>query len=232
MSDRWAESDCKRVAKGDEESGQAFDVQAVKVGRQDPRRDDAVLQGQACSRRTLRVVGVDAPAAVGAAHEVPGVQVQENISRRRHAVAGQQESLLAEDQFRRNQALADQVLRAVKIGQDQVEQLYPLAQRRGQRVPLALGQQQRQGIELPVVVGAVGNPGHALHDAVLAEQTPSLLVALTEPLHAHGFQAGGKLPPALANLAAIIKKLVIAPRQRGVVREQVVRRRRFRRLDR
>ena len=83
-----------------------------------------------------------------------------------------------------------------------------------------------------MAVGAMGKAGDALHDAVFAEQTPGLLVTLTEPLRAHGFQAGGKLPPTLANLAAIIKKLIIAPRQRGVVREQVFRRRRFRRLDR
>ena len=158
--------------------------------------------------------------------------MQEDVSRRRHAVAGQQETALAEDQFRRDQGLADQVLRTVKIGQNQVQQLHPLGQRRGQRIPLALGQQQRQRIEFPVAVGTVGKTGHALHDAVFAEQAPGLLVTLAEPLRAHGLQAGGKLPPTLANLAAIIKKLIIAPRQRGVVREQVFRRRRFCRLDR
>ena len=128
------------VAEGDEESRQAFHVQAVKVGGQDAGRDDPILQGQACSRRTLGVVGVRAPTAVDSAHEVPGIQVQEDISRRRNAVAGQQEAGLTEDQLRRDQALADQVLRTVKIGQNQVEQLHPLGQRGGQRVPLALGQ--------------------------------------------------------------------------------------------
>ena len=78
-----------------------------------------------------------------------------------------------------------------------------------------------------MAVGAVRRsenwPAGALHDAVFAQQAAGLLVTLTEPLHADRPQACGELPPTRADLAAVVEKLVIAPRQPRVVRKRVFR---------
>ncbi len=87
--------------------------------------------------------------------------------------------------LRREQSLANQVLRAIQVGQDQIEQVSALGERGGQRVPFALGQQQRQGVEFPETVGPLGKAGHALQEAVFAEQASRLLLPLGEPRYAH-----------------------------------------------
>ncbi len=120
----------------------------------------------------------------------------------------------------------------IEIGQDQVEQLDALHERGGQRVPFALGKQQRQGIEFPKAVGAMRKTGDALQEAVFAEQPPGLLLALAEAGGAHRLQPRGELPPRSANLAVGVEKLVVAAVQWNVVREQICRTRTRRRVPR
>ncbi len=143
----------QRVAERDEKAGQPLDMETVEIGGQDARGNDAILKGQSRSRKPLRVVGENAPLAVCAACEGAGIHVKEDVARRGDAVARQKKRPLAENNLRRQQSLANQVLRAVQVDQDQIKQVRALGERVGQRIPFALGQQQRQGVELPETIG-------------------------------------------------------------------------------
>ena len=63
----------------------------------------------------------------------------------------------------------------------------------------------------------MGKTGAALRDAVFAEHAPGLIAAIAEPLWTNRLQRRGELLPALANLAAAFKKLVVHSRGRRIV---------------
>ena len=129
----------ERVAQRHEKRRQPLHLAIVKHVRQHPRNDDPVLQRVARSRGHLRPIAQDLPHAVGRAGQMGRVQVQVGVPRNVHVVAGTQEAVVGKHQLGRHQPFVQQPLRAVKIGQNQVQQPCPLGQRGGQRLPLARG---------------------------------------------------------------------------------------------
>ncbi len=92
-------------------------------------RREAILERVAGARRRLRAIADHPPAAVRRAREVGGVEVQEAALRRLDAVARPQEARVREHQLRRQQPVAQQVLRTVEVGEDEVQELRALRER-------------------------------------------------------------------------------------------------------
>ena len=157
------------VAQRGEEGRQVLHLQiAVQLGK-DARDDQPVLERVAHAERRLGAVGNDPPAAVGRAREVDGVNVQPDAARHWDADAGAQEARVAVDQRRRQQALAQQVLRAVEVAQDAVEQVRALRHCGLDFGPLLGRQEQRQDVEIPGAVDAARVRVDVVGDAVLAD---------------------------------------------------------------
>ena len=119
-----------------EERRQRVDAQRVKRVGQHARDDGAVLERVADAGRRLRAGADDPPFAVGAAREVERDEVQEDAAGGTDAVAGAQEPGMPEDQRRRQQAVAQQRLRAVDVGGDGVQQPRALPQAAVEPLPL------------------------------------------------------------------------------------------------
>ena len=76
---------------------------------------------------------------------------------------------MAEHQLGRQQTVAQQALRPVKIRQDRVEQRCPLPHRGLDHRPFAMVQEHRHRIERPRPIGALRVAIHVVGDAMLVD---------------------------------------------------------------
>ena len=130
----------QRVAEGDEKRSQAFDAKRLEFLRQQPRQDQAVLDGEPRPRWPLSAVGEHDPAAIRSASQVRAVKMQPLIPRHRHMMARQQEARMPEQQIGRQHAAPQQFPRPVDIGQQPVEQHGALLQAGFHPSPFVPGQ--------------------------------------------------------------------------------------------
>ncbi|MNO87213.1 hypothetical protein D3C76_786320 [compost metagenome] len=156
------------LLQGTEKTSQVLHLQvAVQLG-QGSRDDGAVLQRETCARRRLGTVGSDPPATVRGAGKVHRIDMQIGPFRWSDTLAGPEKIVMAIDQFGRQQAFTDQLLRPVDIGQHRIEQSCALFNTRRQLLPFGGGQQVRQQVQLPRPVGTLGVGIDIVGDAVLA----------------------------------------------------------------
>jgi hypothetical protein len=149
--------------------GQALHVQRLEGLRKLPRDGQAVLQQVAQARGRLGALRHHPPVAVGAAREVEGRDVQPGVARRLHAVQRAQVARMAAHQRRRQEAFAQQLLRAVHVGHHAVEHAHAL-QHAGLDLAPALGRDdQREQVERPGALRAVGVGVDVVGDAVVAD---------------------------------------------------------------
>ena len=118
----------------------------------DMRVDHPVGEHQADARRCFCVTVDDTPMAIGAPREVSGAKLQMTV-RGRYATAGPQERRVRVDQTGRDQARAEQVLRAIDVGQNRIQQSRPLRQRAFEPLPFLDADQQRHQIDAPRLHG-------------------------------------------------------------------------------
>jgi hypothetical protein len=95
-------------AQGLEEARQAVHAGLAVQAREDPRKHDPVLQGIARTGGGLGAVTQHPHLSVRSPGQIRGIQGQRMV-RQREAVAGMEETALAEHQFRRQDALPEQV---------------------------------------------------------------------------------------------------------------------------
>ncbi len=112
----------RRFAKGAEEGSEPLDLELAEQVRKRFRHYDAILERVACARRRLRAVGNHPPFAIRPARQIHREQVQICVARYSYAMARSPEARVREYERRRNLAAVKQLLRAVKIGQNQVQQ--------------------------------------------------------------------------------------------------------------
>ena len=141
--------------------------------------------------------------------------------RRRHAVAGEQEAGVAEDQRRRKQAAMEKLLRPVEIGLNGVEQFRPLGHAGRYTRPVALGQQPRNGIQLPVLLGTSRRAERGKANAAVSQQPPGLLEVLRDPQRAKILQAAEKRLPGRPRSTVAAEHLVIHPGPGRVLRKNL-----------
>ena len=176
-SSRWRGASAReRVAQVAEEAGEALRRGSRGTARAAMREsDDAVLERVAGARRRLRAVAEHPPAAVGRAREVGGVERAGSAARARATPwHGRRKPGMREHELGRQQALAQQPLRAVEIGEDRVRaaraRCASAARRsRATRRPRC---SERDRVELPRPVHAARVAVDVVGDAVLADQPP------------------------------------------------------------
>jgi len=129
------------------------------------------------SRRRLRLVGDHTQLALGRAHQIGGVEVQEAAAGRRYPGARPQQARVRQQHLRRHQPFAQHPSRAVQIGEQPVEQRRPLRQPSSQVAELLGRQQNGDRIERPRPFQPARVTVDVERDAVLADELPRLLPA-------------------------------------------------------
>ena len=167
-------------------------VPAIDEGPEMAHRDGAEGLGQASRQhaahfqriadagRHLGMVSQHMPASAAQPHQVNGVVGE--VARRRlavHDLAGPQEMPVGMDQHRRQQALLQQRLRAIEIGQDGVEQACPLDEAGLELRPLVGRHHEGQRIERPARRAAIVQ--QVDRRARLLELTARAFHALAQP---------------------------------------------------
>ncbi len=203
-----------------EERREAQTIAGFEQVAGDVRVDDAVGESVADAGRRLGVIVDDAPAAVDLARQIDRIELQ-MTRRRRDAVARVEEGRVGEQQRRRDQALAQQLLLPISVGENGVEQAGALNERRFQRMPLAAGKDEWDEVDLPAFSrrGRIGEDivrdAHLAHAAV---ETFGALAALGGGQLGEGGEEGF---PVRTHFAARIDQFVIAAvAQAGVAGQQ------------
>ncbi len=125
----------QRLLQGAEKARQVLHLQVAVHVRERARDDLPVFQRKTGPRGRLGTVGGYPPAAVGSARQIHSVHVQERAFGRFHALTRPQKIVMPEHQFRRQQAVGDQLLRTVQVGQYRIEQSRPLSDARSDVLP-------------------------------------------------------------------------------------------------
>ena len=158
-------------------------------------------------------------AAVGGARQIERHEVQKDAARGTYPVARAQKPGMAEDERRRQQTGSQQGLRAVDVGGHGVQQPRPLPQAAFELLPLWRLDDQRQDVEAPGTLNAVGGRVDVVGDAVLVDLTDDALLRLSQIL---GGQLGGsgKFRPGRAQRAVARARFVEVPGGHDILRLQ------------
>ncbi len=128
---------------------------------------------------------------------------------------------IGEDERRRDEALAQQALLAVGVGEDGVEQPGPLDERRLERAPLAAGEDERDEVDLPSLSGRGRVGEDVVRDAHLAHAPVEAVGALRLLGGGQSAECGEERLPVRPNVAVSVDKFVVAAAaQARVAREQ------------
>ena len=168
------------LAESPEEPGQAADLAVPEGLREHPGEDDPVLQRVARPRRGLGPVGQDVERPARTPADVGRVEVEVTVAQDLEVVAGAEEIRMPEDQFGGQDPGGQEPSRAKQVGQDSVEQGGPLDQPRLDRGGVGRGDQERDRVQLPGTVHALGVAVDIICDPVLPDQVPGLGPALLE----------------------------------------------------
>jgi hypothetical protein len=162
----------------------------------------------------------DAPASVDLARQVDGVEMQ--VAGLGHdAVAGTEEGGVGEHEGRRDEAVAQQLLLAVGVGEDGVQQAGALDERRLQRAPLAAREDERDEVDFPPLSRRRRVGEDVVGDAHLAHAPVEAFGALRLLGSRQLGKGGEKRPPVRTDNALLVHQLVVAAAaQAGIAFEQ------------
>ncbi len=128
---------------------------------------------------------------------------------------------MAEHQLGGQQAVGEQLLRAVDVGEHRVEQARALDDAGGDALPFLGADQVRQQVQRPRPVGALGVGVDVVGDAVFENLPIEQRLALFQLRRAAALEVLVKLVPVRADPAARIEQFVISPRVRRAIGKQV-----------
>ncbi len=218
----------ERVLKITKERRELLDLELAERVREGSRERHAVLERVAGARRTARAIGEHPPAAVGAACEICGVDVHEHAAGRRDVLRRPEKAALAEDERGRDEAVREQLLRAVEIREHRVEQARALRDGRRDRSPLVRREDERQEIELPRPARPFRIGVDVVGDAVRGDGLLDEAAAAEHRLHRERGQMGEERAPVRPRDLDVVDHLVVARGRRLVVGEQALGDRRHR----
>ena len=174
--------------------------------REDAAEPAAVFQRMGQTVGPAGAVRQHAPCAVGAAHQVGGVELQQPGARLRgRLAAGTEEAGIAIDQGRRQDALGEQTLRAVEVAQHRVQQTGALGQAGRQAGEVGLRQRYRDRVEAPGVGRGTGEQGG---DALFGGDALQALCALDQGRPAEARHYSEQTPPVRAESPFAVNHLV------------------------
>ena len=158
-------------------SGQPVHLAIAKRLRQGARRDQPVRQRVAGAGGNLRAVGSHPPASVRRTRQVGGVKNQKFSVLRPDAVAGAQKIRLAKNQRGRQAAGADQILRAVAVGENAVDEFGALDKAGFERAPFVRRDEQRHRVQFPRTFHAARVAIDIVGDALFLHEPPRIFPA-------------------------------------------------------
>ena len=198
-------SDCSRWKKG----ARRVAVARLEQVAGDVRVHHAVGERIADAGGRLGMVVDDAPASVGFARQVDGVEVQ--VARLGHdAVAGAEERGVGKKEGGRDEAVAQQLLLAVGVGEDGVQQAGALDERRLQPAPLAAREDERDEVDFPTLSGRGRIGEDVVGDAHFAHAPVEAFGALRLLGGGQLGKGGEKRPPVGADDALRVHQFVVA----------------------
>ena len=164
----------------------------------------AIGQCEADAGQGLGVAVDNAPLAVGTAGEIGRVELQA-AGAGQDAFAEAQEGAVGKHQLGRHEAFAHQLLLAVHVGEEGIEQTGPLNQCDGQRAPLFRRDDQWRQIELPALRRLVRVGEDVVGDAGVADPAVETLGAIGAPSGAPTGGAAGGSTAATTGTLRILK---------------------------
>jgi hypothetical protein len=183
--------------------GQALHVHVGEGLGEQARDDQPVLQQVAQARRRLRALRHHPPVAVRPARQVEGRDVQVGAAHRHHTVHGAQVARVATHQRRRQQAVLEQLARAVHVGHHPVKHAHAL-QHASLNLPPALGRHdQREQVQLPGALRTAGVGVDVVADPVVADLALQRLRAPVQVGEARGAQCVKELGPFVGQLQRV-----------------------------
>ena len=208
----------QRVEQQSVAAGDALHAQRREGLGELPRDDKPVVQNIAQAAGPLRALRHQPPTAVGAARQVEGGDEEALATRRRHADHGPQPARMAQQQGGWQQALVQQRLRAVEVGQHALQQLGALHHAGLDGGPVGGFDDQRQQLQRPgprrdaaAARAALGE--HVVRDAVEADALLHLRDAAVQVLGHRDATRGRRhlrheALPGRAQCAALAAQLV------------------------
>ena len=213
--------------QGAKERSKPVNLGIAVQAREDPRDDDPVLQGVAGARRRLGVVSQYRTAAGGVAGEVDGNGEKLLGAGNPDLVAGPEEAAMAEDQLGRQYPAAEQLARAVEIGEHQVEQLGALDHAGLDPSPLVAGQQHGDRVQGPGGRGRGGSVGgcvvavNVVGDAIVVQQAARFRASVQQLVEAEVAYDPAGVRPVLADPPVGGDHLVVRPRCLAVGSQEI-----------
>ncbi len=199
----------ERLALGAEERRQAQDVRGAEDVGQDIGDDGAVLQRIAAAGRGLGAVGEHPPLAVGRAGEIDCQHVQITVRGNGYADQRPQKRGIGVEQRRGKTPLRHQVLRAVEIFEDEVQQLRALNDAGFEEAPFIGGDEKGNDVDLPRPVGSEGIAVDVVGDSVLANAALGAAPAAAQLFRADLLQGLHQVRPVRSRSHPVGRQLVI-----------------------
>ncbi|MNF45240.1 hypothetical protein D3C84_263680 [compost metagenome] len=147
--------------------------------------------------------------------------MQEGAIGGRDALARPEEVVVPVDQLGRQQAIGNQLLWPVDVGQHRVEQARALGNTLGNRLPFLVGYQMRQQVQFPRTVGALGVGVDVVGHAVFLNLPGQQGLALGQLCRGAALQMREQALPMKPHGAIGLEHLVINPRRERVSVKQV-----------
>ncbi len=160
----------QRILDFAEPRGEALHAAIAESFEQIPRSDEAVRQRVAGARGDLRAVRHHPPLAIRRARQIGGVEMEVGAVHRADAVLGSQKIRLGEQQGRRQPARTDEILRAVAVGEDAIEERGTLDKGALQLGPLPFPDDKGNRIEIPRALNAPRVAIHIVGDSLLQHE--------------------------------------------------------------
>ena len=192
---------------------------AEEVGKR-AGRGDPVFQREARAGWRLRAVAEHPPAAIGAATELEGDEVQERARRRGDPDHRPQVFGAGGDELRGHQTFPDQAVLAINVGEHALQEVGALHQTGGDPMPFGLLNQQRHVRQRPfTLIGAV-----VAVDAIIDAGVVQIVIRAREPrVHlrpAEPIEVIDQRPPRRPDAAGIVHHLVDRAGGRAIARSK------------
>ena len=167
---------------------------AIETGEH-ARHHSPVFQHIADPTGRLGAIRQYAHGAVPAPNHIHGVQNQLVLSRHLDALAGAQETAVAEHGFWRQQAVAQQCSGAIQIAQQQVEQLRAFQQARLDPRPVLAADNVGYRIHFPATAGTAFTAVDIKGGTIVAQDTARFLLAFAQRIGTQVAQAAQHVLP-------------------------------------
>jgi len=172
------------IAHGAEEGGDALDAAIAENVGESAGDDETIFEGVAGAGGSLGAIGDDPELTVGRAGDVGGVDVKPAVAGEVGVMNGAQKAGMSEDEFGRDESVAEKFLRAVDIGEEDIEEAGALGEAGFETGPFDGIEEEGDGVKVPGAVHAGGIAVDVIGDTVVVNELARGFPAALEFLRA------------------------------------------------